>query len=81
MSQEATGAMGADIPSSSGAASGLTPGMLPAIAALPLAVLLLKRVVFPTVSAREPPVLRPKIPFFGHVISLMREKTAMYERL
>lgn len=81
MSQEATGAMGENIIAPSDTASGLTPAMLTAIAALPLALILLKRVVFPSVGPREPPVLRPTIPFFGHVISLIREKTAMYDRL
>ena len=39
------------------------------------------RVLFPTVDSREPPILRPKIPFFGHVISLVRERTGMFGRL
>lgn len=39
------------------------------------------RILFPTVESREPPILRPKIPFFGHVISLICENTRMFDRL
>jgi hypothetical protein len=59
----------------------MTPGMVVAIAALPLILYLVNRVVFPTVDPREPPILRPKIPFFGHIISLIREQTNMFDRL
>ncbi|PKS08611.1 hypothetical protein jhhlp_004997 [Lomentospora prolificans] len=58
-----------------------TPGMVAAVAALPVALYLFQRVVFPTVDAREPPILRPKVPFFGHIISLIREYTSMFDRL
>ena len=59
----------------------MTPGMLTALAALPLALYLLKRVLFPTVGPREPPVLRPTVPFIGHVVSMIREKTSLFDRL
>lgn len=58
-----------------------TPATMAVLAALPLALFLLKRVFLPTVSAREPPVLRPTIPFVGHIISLIREKTGLFDRL
>ncbi|KAL2024713.1 hypothetical protein VTK56DRAFT_6914 [Thermocarpiscus australiensis] len=51
------------------------------LAALPLALLLLRRVLFPSYDPREPPVLRPKIPFLGHAISIAREASGYYTRL
>nr|XP_036587932.1 prostacyclin synthase [Colletotrichum truncatum]KAF6799073.1 prostacyclin synthase [Colletotrichum truncatum] len=47
---------------------------------LPLAIVL-KRFLFPTFDPREPPVQRPKVPFFGHVISLIREGANFNNRL
>lgn len=66
---------------SGGGISAISPGAVLIIAALPLVLYLLNRIVFPSVDAREPPVLRPKIPFFGHIISLFREQTNMFDRL
>lgn len=59
----------------------LTPGMLTTLAAAPVALYALKRVLYPTVDPREPPIIRPTIPFVGHVVSLIREKTNIFERL
>ncbi|KAF4845417.1 7-alpha-hydroxycholest-4-en-3-one 12-alpha-hydroxylase [Colletotrichum siamense] len=47
---------------------------------VPLAVIL-KRLLFPTFDAREPPILRPKVPFFGHVVSLVKEAANFNNRL
>lgn len=47
---------------------------------VPLAVIL-KRLLFPTFDIREPPILRPKVPFFGHVVSLVREAANFNNRL
>lgn len=73
--------MALDLPFSPGVIAAMGPGTLTALAALPVALYLLKRVLLPAVSAREPPVLRPAIPFVGHVVSLIREKTSMFDRL
>ena len=58
-----------------------SPGAIAGIVALPLVVFLLNRLLFPTVDPREPPILRPKVPVFGHIYSLMRETGAYYSRL
>lgn len=58
-----------------------TPGEVATALAVPLVLYLVKIVVFPTVDPREPPVLRPKLPFIGHLVSLAREKNSMYDRL
>ncbi len=50
-------------------------------AVLPLLLFLLKPVLFPTFDPREPPVLRPGIPFFGHLISMIREQGNFLNRL
>jgi hypothetical protein len=58
-----------------------TPVMVFTIAAMPLIVYLLNKIIFPTVDPREPPVLRPKVPFIGHIVSLLSEKTRFFDRL
>ena len=73
--------IGSKLPISPQMARDMTPGMLTVLAAVPFAFYLLKRVIFPSVSPREPPVLRPTIPFFGHVVSMIREKTGIFDRL
>ncbi|KAK3935473.1 cytochrome P450 [Diplogelasinospora grovesii] len=52
-------------------------------AALPLLfiLLLLGKFLYPTFDPREPPVLYPRVPFIGHIISLVREKSGFYARL
>ncbi|KAI3551163.1 prostacyclin synthase [Colletotrichum costaricense] len=45
------------------------------------AFLLLKKLMFPNFDPREPPVLRPRLPVFGHIISLIRESGGFYARL
>jgi hypothetical protein len=51
------------------------------VAALSLALLVLQRVLYPTFDSREPPVLRPKVPFIGHAISIARGINVYYARL
>ncbi|KAJ4304264.1 hypothetical protein N0V88_001877 [Collariella sp. IMI 366227] len=51
------------------------------LATLSLAAFLLRRVLYPTYDPREPPVLRPKLPFFGHFWSMSRELLAYFERM
>ncbi|KAL0765536.1 hypothetical protein CaCOL14_011760 [Colletotrichum acutatum] len=42
---------------------------------------MLKKLMFPTFDPREPPVLRPRLPVFGHIISFIRESGGFYARL
>ncbi|KAK4456224.1 cytochrome P450 [Podospora aff. communis PSN243] len=48
---------------------------------LPLVLLLLKKAYSPPLDPREPPLLRPWIPFIGHILSLARESNSYYVRL
>lgn len=52
-----------------------------ALASLPLILFLLERLLFPQHDPRGPPLLRPKIPLIGHVISILWEGTDYYARL
>ena len=78
-----------DSPILQGGSGGLNLlGLLPrngvavlAIAVLPVLVVLLKRLLFPTFDAREPPVLRPRIPVVGHLIAMARQKSSFYRHL
>ncbi|KAJ0164669.1 7-alpha-hydroxycholest-4-en-3-one 12-alpha-hydroxylase [Colletotrichum tanaceti] len=74
-SMEANAASGSD-------SSTMTTGTLAtaALVMIPL-LLVLKKLLFPTFDPREPPVLRPRMPFFGHVVSLVRESGSFYARL
>ncbi|KAI5460810.1 cytochrome P450 [Mariannaea sp. PMI_226] len=51
-----------------------------AIASLPIAHFL-KKLLWPTFDAREPPIIRPRIPAIGHLIALATEKSGFYRRL
>ncbi|OHF03164.1 prostacyclin synthase [Colletotrichum orchidophilum] len=51
-----------------------------ALLLLPLA-LVLKKLLYPNFDPREPPVLRPRLPVLGHIISLVRESGSFYARL
>lgn len=44
-------------------------------------VFILKKLLFPNFDPREPPVLRPRLPVFGHIISLVRESGSFHARL
>lgn len=58
-----------------------SPAVLSVVLALPVLFVLLKRLLFPTFDPREPPVLRPRVPFIGHVIALVSERSSWYRRL
>ncbi|GAB1320360.1 hypothetical protein MFIFM68171_10570 [Madurella fahalii] len=51
------------------------------VAVLPAVLILVRQLLYPTVDPREPPVLRPKIPFLGHAISIARDAGGYYARL
>jgi hypothetical protein len=59
----------------------MTSTVVIALAAAPLLLYVVGRVLFPQVDSREPPILRPKIPFFGHILSFARQNNRYYERL
>ncbi|KAF9876143.1 prostacyclin synthase [Colletotrichum karsti] len=63
-----------------GASLSTTALTIAALILIPL-IVVLKRLLFPVFDAREPPILRPKIPFFGHVFSLVREGANFNHRL
>ncbi|KAF4974548.1 hypothetical protein FZEAL_8572 [Fusarium zealandicum] len=42
---------------------------------------LLKLALFPAVDSREPPLLKPRLPILGHLVSMIREKAGFYKRL
>ena len=42
---------------------------------------LLKACLFPNMDPLEPPLLKPRVPIFGHIISMMTEKAGFYTRL
>jgi hypothetical protein len=52
-----------------------------AIAAVPLALIAVSRMVSPKSDPREPPPLWPTVPLVGHIISLLRESASFYSRL
>lgn len=52
-----------------------------ALAAVPLALVAVSRLVSPTFDPREPPPLWPTVPLIGHIICLLREKASFYARL
>ncbi|CAM1505894.1 Fc.00g115310.m01.CDS01 [Cosmosporella sp. VM-42] len=58
-----------------------SPLVLAILLVLPLLLFFLKKLLFPTVDVREPPVLRPSLPFFGHIISMVKERSSWYKRL
>jgi hypothetical protein len=59
----------------------ISPIAVFAIAALPLLIFILNKGFYPSVDAREPIIIPPKIPFIGHIISIFREGTSFYKRL
>ncbi|KAK0646535.1 cytochrome P450 [Cercophora newfieldiana] len=48
---------------------------------IPLLLLVLKKAYSPPLDPREPPLVRPWIPFVGHIISLARESNGYFFRL
>jgi hypothetical protein len=59
----------------------LRVGVAAVVLPLILFILWLKRVLYPTYSAREPPALYPRVPFLGHAWSLLREGGGYFDRL
>jgi hypothetical protein len=59
----------------------LVAALILTLAALPLALFWLNRVLYPALGPREPPLLRPKIPYVGRAISIFREGGNYYGRL
>lgn len=58
-----------------------SPVIIIVIAALPIVLLLLKKTLYPTFDPREPPVFRPRVPFVGHLVSMILEGGSFYQRL
>ncbi|KAH6849883.1 cytochrome P450 [Chaetomium sp. MPI-CAGE-AT-0009] len=46
-----------------------------------LVLCLLRGVFYPTLDPREPPLLRPKVPFIGHSLSIVTKGGGYYDRL
>jgi hypothetical protein len=55
--------------------------VLAALLLLPLVIFQLKRVLYPTLDPREPPLLRPKIPIIGHAFAIVWEGGGYFQRL
>jgi len=60
---------------------GLSPLALLTAIIVPLLLLILKMAYFIPLDSREPPLLRPYVPFVGHIIGLARESNGYYWRL
>ncbi|PTD02181.1 25-hydroxycholesterol 7-alpha-hydroxylase [Fusarium culmorum] len=43
--------------------------------------LVLSRFIAPTVGKNEPPIVKPRVPFIGHVISMLRDGSEIYVNL
>ncbi|TEA15470.1 7-alpha-hydroxycholest-4-en-3-one 12-alpha-hydroxylase [Colletotrichum sidae] len=54
--------------------------MITAVVLIPLAIVLAK-LLLPVYDRREPPVMPSTVPFFGHVVSMLRESSDFYQRL
>ncbi|KAF4997082.1 hypothetical protein FDECE_12193 [Fusarium decemcellulare] len=48
---------------------------------VPILSIVVKKFFFPAFDPREPPVLRPRIPFVGHIINMLKERSSWYIRL
>ncbi|KAL6355413.1 hypothetical protein LRP88_11002 [Fusarium phalaenopsidis] len=83
---EQTGPMGAPgTPISAGwvfgGEKGTSPAVLTAAIIIPLLFVGLKKLLYPTFDPREPPILRPRIPFIGHIVGMIRERSSWYIRI
>ena len=52
-----------------------------AVAAVVVVLCLAKHLVVRSPDSREPPILRPRVPFIGHIISMIREGSEMFDRI
>lgn len=43
--------------------------------------LVLSRFIAPTISENEPPIVKPRAPFIGHIISMLRDGSDIYVNL
>ncbi|KAI8651201.1 hypothetical protein NCS55_01363700 [Fusarium keratoplasticum] len=64
-----------------GGEKGTSPVVLTAAIIIPLLFVGLKKLLYPTFDPREPPVLRPRIPFIGHIVGMIRERSSWYIRI
>lgn len=51
------------------------------VVALTGLLLLLQRYVSPSLDPLEPPLLKPRVPLVGHIISMFQEGSGFYTRL
>ncbi|KAK1751623.1 cytochrome P450 [Echria macrotheca] len=49
--------------------------------AVSLVLLVFKLAFFPSLDPREPPLARPRVPFVGHILGLIKESASYYARL
>lgn len=48
---------------------------------VPLLAVLIKAGFFPSIDPREPPLVRSKVPFIGHILGLVQEQSNYFNRL
>ena len=65
---------------------GLLRGMSPtaltvACVVIPLVAFIIKAGYFMTLDPREPPLVRSKVPFIGHILGLITEESNYFTRL
>jgi hypothetical protein len=51
------------------------------VVALTGLLLLLQRYASPSLDPLEPPLLKPRVPLVGHIISMLQEGSSFYVRL
>ncbi|RSM16167.1 hypothetical protein CDV31_004630 [Fusarium ambrosium] len=64
-----------------GGEKGTSPVLLTAAIMIPLLFVGCKKLLYPTFDPLEPPILRPRIPFIGHIIDMIRERSSWYIRI
>lgn len=57
---------------------GYTPSIILAVAAV---LLIIRQRLALQLDPREPPILKPRIPYIGHIIGLLRYHTAYFDHL
>ncbi|UZP37012.1 hypothetical protein NXS19_004828 [Fusarium pseudograminearum] len=51
------------------------------LVALTTVLLVLSRFIAPTINENEPPIVKPRVPFIGHIISMLRNGSDIYVNL
>lgn len=51
------------------------------VVALSAVLLVLSRFAAPTVDENEPPIIKPRVPFIGHIITMLRDGSDIYVNL